>query len=87
MPFVFRMGNRFQELGVTPDTAHVLRRAGSFPVRAAGILDAGFGARGSFQFEGMLPAVAEVVLKNDVLFCQPVCVSRLLILEATTSSP
>jgi hypothetical protein len=59
--FVLGIANRFQELRILLNTANILRRACALTVDAARILLITFRRRGAFEFDLVLPAVAEIV--------------------------
>src|SRR5271157_365097 len=59
---VLRVGYRFQEIGVAPDTAAVLGRASPGSFSAPGILDLGLWLNNSLKLDAVLPAISEVVL-------------------------
>ena len=69
MLLVLCVGDRFQEVGVSPGTAAILGRAGTSPFDAAGIPGLQFSLNNPFKLDAVLPAISEVVLidKRGVL--------------------
>src|SRR5271157_5045325 len=65
MALVLRVSNRFEEVGIDPRTAAVLRWTRSRPFDAAGILDLGLWLQRFLQGDLVLPGVAEVVLVGE----------------------
>src|SRR5579883_3542428 len=69
---VRRVGDRFEELGISPRTADVLGRAAALGIEQAGIKPARDGIEQALDRDLVLPAIAEVVevlqrLSSDIL--------------------
>jgi hypothetical protein len=63
---MFRVGEDFQEIIVTPDAANILRRAGAFALQTYGILRALLDGQDGFDVDGVFPTVAEIIFVDEL---------------------
>src|SRR5260370_31814252 len=60
--WMVRVADGFEEVGVAPDSAHVIGRTGAFPFQAEGIPLRRLGRQATLEQDLVFPAVPEVVL-------------------------